>query len=135
MELKKCKGTEYVLSWKSKGVFNSKLKRLYTSFMNSIKLSVHRIGINFDKDPLSVKQNNYFTRITKVYIVCDLDAFPRNPTNNFKFKIFLFGVTNIVKNSNKEKYVYNVYGITIDSSGSCSFDNDFALECWNFWCQ
>ena len=30
LELKKDKSTDYVLSWKSKGVFNSKLKPLYT---------------------------------------------------------------------------------------------------------
>ena len=28
-------------------------------------------------------------------------------TNNFKFKNCLFGATNIVKNSDKEKYVYS----------------------------
>ena len=28
------------------------------------------------------------------------------------------------KNSDKEKYLYNGYGITFDSTGSCSFDND-----------
>ena len=32
-ELKKDKGTDYVLSWKSKGVYNSKLKPLYTAFL------------------------------------------------------------------------------------------------------
>ena len=31
-----------------------------------------------------------------------------------------------MKNSDKEKYVYNAYGITFDSTGSWSFDNDFA---------
>ena len=36
LEMKKGKGTEQVLSWKSKGVFNSKLKPLYTAFLNSI---------------------------------------------------------------------------------------------------
>ena len=35
-ELKKDKGTDYVLSWKSKGVFNSKLKPLYTAFLHNI---------------------------------------------------------------------------------------------------
>ena len=33
------KGTDYVISWKSRGVFNSKLKPLFTAFFNSIKLS------------------------------------------------------------------------------------------------
>ena len=49
LELKKDKDTDYVLSWKSNGVFNSKLKPLYTAFLNSIKLSENRIGINLIK--------------------------------------------------------------------------------------
>ena len=39
LELKKDKGTYYVLSWKSKRVFNSEPKPLYTAFLHSIKLS------------------------------------------------------------------------------------------------
>ena len=35
-------------------------------------------------------------------------------------------ITNIVKNSNKEKYAYGGYGVTFDSVGSWSFDNHFA---------
>ena len=45
LELKKDKGADYVLSWKSKGVFNSQLKPLYTAFLNSLKLSEYRIEI------------------------------------------------------------------------------------------
>ena len=59
---------------------------LYTGFVHSIKLSGYRMGIKFDKDPLVIEQNNYTNRIINVYIVYDLDAWPRNPTNNFKFK-------------------------------------------------
>ena len=84
------------------------------------------MGIKFDKDPSAVEQNNYLNKIVNVYNVYDLDAWPTNPTNNFKFKNCLFGATNIVKNSDKEKYVYSGYGITFDSEVSCSFDNDFA---------
>ena len=94
--------------------------------MNSIKLSEYGIGTKFDKDLLAVTQNNYLTKIVNVYIVYDLDAWPRNPTNNFKFKNCQFRATNIVKNSDKEKYVYSGYGITLDSAGSWSFNNDFA---------
>ena len=39
LELKKDKGTDYILSSKSNGVYNSKLKPLYTAFLFSIKLS------------------------------------------------------------------------------------------------
>ena len=51
---------------------------------------------------------------------------PRDPTNNFKFKNYLLGATNIAKNSDKEKYVYNGHGIKFDSPGPWSFDNEFA---------
>ena len=94
--------------------------------MHIIKLSEYRIGIKFDKDSLAVEQNNYLTQVVNVYIAYDLDAWPKNPTNNFKFKNSLFGAINIVKNSDKEKYVYSGYGKTFDSAGLWSFDNDFA---------
>ena len=55
--LRKDKGADYVLSWKSKGVYNSKLKPLYPAFLNSMKLSKYRTGIKFDKDLLAVKSN------------------------------------------------------------------------------
>ena len=97
LEIKKDKGTDYVLSWKSKGLYTSKLKPLYTAFLRSIKLNIYRIGIKFDEDPLTVEQSNYLTKIATVYIVYDLDAGPRNPTNNFKFRNCLFRATSIVK--------------------------------------
>ena len=81
LELKKGKGTDYVLSSKSKGVFH---------------------------------------------------FIPKNPTNNFKFKNCLFGATNLLKNSNKEKYVYHGCGITFDNAGSFSFDNDLARNIITF---
>ena len=44
--------------------------------------------IKFDKDPSAVEQNNYLTKIVNVY---DLNAWPSNPCNNFKFEYCLFG--------------------------------------------
>ena len=38
----------------------------------------------------------------------------------------MFGVTVIVKNSNKDKRIYSDYGISFDGKGSWSFCNDFA---------
>ena len=51
------------------------------------------MGIKFDKDPLAVEQNNYLSKIVNVYIAYDLDSWPINPTNSFKLKNCLFGVT------------------------------------------
>ena len=116
LELRKEKGTDYALSWKSKGVFNSKLRQSYTAFLNSIKHSEYRIGKKLDKNPLTIKQNSYLTKIINVYIVYDLDAWQRNPTGNFKFKNCLFGAA----------FAYSGYGIVLASTGSWSFNNDFA---------
>ena len=71
LELEKWKNTDYVLSWKWKGVFDSKLKPLYTVFLHSIKLCDYRIGIKFNKDPLAVQQKIYLSKIVNVYIVFD----------------------------------------------------------------
>ena len=68
LELKKDKGNDYILSWKSNGVYNSKLKPLYTAFLHSIKLSGYKMGKKIDTDPLTVEQNNYLTKIVNVYI-------------------------------------------------------------------
>ena len=84
------------------------------------------MGIKFEKDPIAVEQNTYLTKIGNVYIVYELNARPINPTNNFKFKNCLFGATNMVKNSDKEKHVYSGYRIKFDSAGFWSFDNDTA---------
>ena len=65
---------------------------------------------------LDKEQNSYLTEIVNVYIVQDLDARLKNPTNNFKFENCLLGATNMIKNSDK------------DSSGSWSFDNGFARK-------
>ena len=58
LKYKKDKGTHYVLSWKSKGVY-TKFKPLNTAFLHSIKLSGYRIGIKFGEGSLAVEQNNY----------------------------------------------------------------------------
>ena len=115
-----------------KGVFNSKIEQLFTVFFSSVKISRCRLRIKFDEDPLVVEENNYLTKTVNVSIVYDLDAWPKGPTSNFKFNKGLFGAANIVKNSDKEKYVYSGYRITFDSVGLWSFDNDIARNVISF---
>ena len=68
------------------------------------------------------------TKIVNIYFIYDLAAWPRNLTNNFKFKNCLFGAANIIKNSDKEKHVYSGYGTKFDSAGSWSFINGTATN-------
>ena len=76
--------------------------------MHSINLSGYKMGIKFAKDPLTVEQSNYASKIISIYIAYDLAAWPRNPADNFKCNNCLFAATNIVINSDK-KIMYIVY--------------------------
>ena len=58
------------------------------------------MGVKFDKDLLAVVYNttvyNYLNKNVNLYIVYDLGAWSRTPTNNFNLKNCLFGATNTV---------------------------------------
>ena len=82
--------------------------------------------IKFHIDPLAEEKNNYTTKIVNAYIVSDLDSWLRNPTNNFKLRNCLFGTTSIVRNIDKEKWVYSGYGIAFHEVGSLNFCNYIA---------
>ena len=82
--------------------------------------------MQFNNTPLVVAQNNYITKTVNAYIVYDLDNWTKNPLRNFTLKNCLFGATNIVKNNDKEKYVYSGYRIVFDGKISWSFNDDFA---------
>ena len=72
------------------------------------------MGIKFDKNSLAVKQNNYLIKIVNVYVVYDLDAWPKLPVKNFTIKDYLFGAASIVKKTDKEKYEYSGYEVAFD---------------------
>ena len=55
------------------------------------------MGVKFDKDPLAVEQNNYLTKIVNVYIVCDIDAWPKILFRNFTIKNCFLRAASIVK--------------------------------------
>ena len=137
LELKKDKGIDYFFSHRSKGVYNSKFKPLYTAFLHSIKLSKYKIRKKFDKDPLAVEQNNNLTKTVNVYIFYELYDQPQFPLKDFTLKNCLFGVTNAVKIGGKDKqvfsgYVYSGYGIAFDGKGERSFGNCIARNVINF---
>ena len=81
------KGTDYVFSWKSKGVYNYEINSLYIACLHSMKLFGYRMGIKFDKSPIAVEQNNYLSKVVNVHIVYCLDAWPRNLTYNLNLQI------------------------------------------------
>ena len=46
-----------------------------------------------------------------------LDNWPNNPLRNFTLKNYLFGLTNIVSDNDKEKYMYSGYGVAFNGKG------------------
>ena len=97
LEFKKDKGVDYVIRWKSKGLFESKLFPLHGTFLPNIEYFGYKIGIQFNSTSLVVEQNSYTTKTLNVYIVYDLDNWPNIPLNTFILKNCLFGATNRAK--------------------------------------
>ena len=64
-----------------------------------------------------MEQNNYATKIVNAYIIYDLDYWPKIPPRSFTLKNRLFGAINIVKDGDKENYVYGTYGIAFNRKG------------------
>ena len=98
------------------------------ALLPNIKYFGNKIGIQFNNTPIVIEQNNYTSTVVYVYIVSDLDNWPKIPPQNFSLKkIFtLFGATNIVKANHKEKYGYSDYGIAFNGKGEWNFGNDSA---------
>ena len=90
IKVKKGKGTNYVFSLRKEDVYTSKLKPLYTVFLQSIKLSGYKMRTHFSEDPLALEQNNYTTKIVNAYILYGLKNRPNNPLRYFTFKISCF---------------------------------------------
>ena len=68
----------------------------------------------------------YSNFILNLYIVYELNTWPRNPVNNFTLKNCIFGTVKLVANTIKSKLNYNGRGIAFDGEGSWSFGDDFA---------
>ena len=86
LDIKIDKGTEYVIGLKSKGVYNSKLTAFHGAFLPNIKYFRKNIEIQFNSTPLVVEQNNYITKILSVYMVYDLDNWPKLLLRNVSLK-------------------------------------------------
>ena len=113
LEFKIDKGTDYIISWKSKGLYNSKLIALHGAFLPNVKHFVVKIGRQLNNTPLVIEEINYASGIAYADIVYDLDNWSKNPLRNFTLNNFLFGATNTVKNNDKDKYMYRCYGNSI----------------------
>ena len=77
LELKQDKGTNYVVGWNSKGLFESKILPLHGAFLPYIKYFGYKIGIQLNNNRLVVEQNNYTTKVVNTYIFYDLGTWQK----------------------------------------------------------
>ena len=63
-----------------------------------------------------------------LFIVYELNKWPRNPTNNITLKNCLFGIVKLTRNKEKTKFSHNGPEIAFDRKGWLSFGNEFARD-------
>ena len=116
--------TDYVSSWKSKGLCAETIKPPSTSdnsltpavIYNGTKTRVKFIASCFKQPKISYTQGT----IVNIYIVYELDASSSN-NNDPTLKTCLFGAVIVTKNPYIDKYGYPGYGIGFDRRSSFSF--------------
>ena len=117
------------IDWILTRISSEKIKPFDTNFEPTLSnLAKSKIILKFSNSVLVQKK---FSSLDsnfnlKLYIVYELATWPRNPTNNFTLKNFLFGTVQLTRNPDKSKVTYNGWGIAFDRKVFSSFDNDIA---------
>ena len=116
--------TNYVLSWKSKGLSDNTVKLSITSNSLTPEISYYYGGKRRVKLTGScLKQDKIIFNLGKVvniYIVYELGASSSSDSDP-TLKNCLFGAVTLTKNADIEKYGYSGYGIGFDRRSSFSF--------------
>ena len=116
--------TDYVSSWKSKGLSNETIKLPATSD-NSLTPALSYYGtktrINVYGSCLKQPKLSYtHGTIVNIYIAYELGA-SSSHFNDPTLKNWLFGAVTLTKNADIDKYGYSGYGIRFDRRSSFSF--------------
>ena len=116
--------TDYVSSWKSKGLSAESIKPPNTSD-NSLTLALNYYGtktrVKFNGSCLQQPKLSYtHGTIVNIYIVYELSA-SSSHSDDPTLKNCLFGAVILTKNADIDKYGYLCYGIGFDRKSSFSF--------------
>ena len=116
--------TDYVLSWKSKGLSSESIKPPTTSD-NSLTPALKYYGtktrVTFTGSCLKQSQISYtHEKIVNISIVYGLGA-SSSRINDSTLKNCLFGAVTLTKNTDIDKYGYSIYGIGFDRRSNYSF--------------
>ena len=116
--------TDYISSWKSKGLSSKSSKAISTSD-NSLTPALNCYGtetrVKFTGTCLKQSKISYnYGKVVNIYIVYELGA-SSSHINDPALKNCLFGVVTLTKNADFDKYGYPGHGIGFDRRGSFSF--------------
>ena len=116
--------TDYVSSWKSKGLSAESIKPPTTSD-NSLTPALNYYGtktrVKFTGSCLKQSKISYtHGKVVNIYIVYELGA-SSSHVNDPTLKNCLFGAVTLTKNADIDKYGYSGYGIGFDKRSSFSF--------------
>ena len=116
--------TDYISSWKSKGLSAESIKPPTTSD-NSLTPELNYYGtktrVKFNGSCLQQSKISYtHSTIVNIYIVYELGA-SSSHENDPTLKNCLFGAVTLTKNTDIDKYGYSGYGIGFDRRSSFSF--------------
>ena len=131
--------TDYVSSWKSKGLSAESIKPPTTSD-NSLTPELNYYGtktrVKFNGSCLQQSKISYtHSTIVNIYIVYEMGA-SSSHNNDPTLKNWLYGVVTLTKNTDIDKYAYSGCGIGFDSKSSFSafhFQWWIWSKCFNFW--
>ena len=115
--------TDYVLSWRSKGISNESIKPP-TTFDNSLNPELDYYGtktrVKFTGSCLKQLISTYANdKVVTIYIIYELRA-PSPHSSDPTIKNCLFGAVTLTKNVDIEKYRYSGYGIGFERRSSFS---------------
>ena len=116
--------TNYISSWKSKGLSNESFKPPTTS-ENSLNPKLNYYGYNIRAkltgSCLKQSKGTYtHKKVVNIYIVYELGA-SNSHIDDPTWKKCLFGAVTLTKNADINKCRYSGYGIVFDRKGSFSF--------------
>ena len=119
--------TDYISSWKSKGLSAESIKAPLTSD-NSLTPALNYYGtktrIKFTGSCLKQSKISFtHGKVVNIYMVYELCA-SSSHVNDPTLKNCLFGAVTLTKNADIDKYGYSGYGIGFDRRGSFLFPGD-----------
>ena len=116
--------TDYISSWKSKGLSSESFKPPTTSDISLAPALIYygiKTRLKFTGSCLKQSKISYnHGKVVNIYIVYELGA-SSSHIKDPALKNCLFGAVTLTKNADIDKYVYSGYGIGFDRRGSFSF--------------